>query len=184
VKSTAIAHASTASNPAHCNTSADPSPQYGSVEPICTGSACASAKPAISSQATTIAATSLPRTTSAAASSGASSARTCCGWVNEYRRFALENESLYALMFERAVPGFVPGDASRRSGLGAFQELVARAGDVQAAHLLWCAMHGMVSIELTHRRWGGPVMDHLQADPEATFVSAMETLRDALRRAR
>jgi AcrR family transcriptional regulator len=102
----------------------------------------------------------------------------------EYRRFALDNESLYALMFERALPDFMPSEATRRAGLGAFDQLVSRAGDVQDAHLIWASMHGMVSIELTHRRWGGPVMDHLQADPDATFVSAMETLLDALKRPR
>src|SRR3954466_4245439 len=30
-----------------------------------------------------------------------------------YRDFALDNEALYGLMFERATPDFVPSDASR-----------------------------------------------------------------------
>src|SRR5690348_4791877 len=34
-----------------------------------------------------------------------------------YRRFALDNEALYGLMFERATPDFVPSDASRMAGL-------------------------------------------------------------------
>ena len=31
-----------------------------------------------------------------------------------YRAFALDNDALYGLMFERATPDFVPSDASRR----------------------------------------------------------------------
>ena len=34
-----------------------------------------------------------------------------------YRAFALDNEALYGLMFERATPDFVPSDASRLAGL-------------------------------------------------------------------
>ena len=30
-----------------------------------------------------------------------------------YRAFALDNDALYGLMFERATPDFVPSDASR-----------------------------------------------------------------------
>src|SRR3954449_12919637 len=30
-----------------------------------------------------------------------------------YRAFAIENEALYGLMFERATPDFIPSDASR-----------------------------------------------------------------------
>jgi len=105
--------------------------------------------------------------------------------ASAYRSFALEHESLYALMFERAMPDFVPSTPSRRSGLLAFERLVERVtawrGDALHAHLVWCAMHGLVSIELTHRRWGGPVMDHLQGDPEATFLAAIEALLDGLR---
>lgn len=102
-----------------------------------------------------------------------------------YRSFALEHENLYALMFERAMPDFVPSTPSRRAGLVAFERLVERVtawrGDARHAHLVWCAMHGLASIELTHRRWGGPVMDHLQGDPEAAFVAAIEALLDGLR---
>src|SRR3954453_13946258 len=34
-----------------------------------------------------------------------------------YREFALDNEALYGLMFERATPDFVPSDDSRMAGL-------------------------------------------------------------------
>ena len=34
-----------------------------------------------------------------------------------YRAFAVDNEALYGLMFERATPDFIPSDASRMAGL-------------------------------------------------------------------
>src|SRR5688500_5710107 len=43
-----------------------------------------------------------------------------------YRGFALDNEALYGLMFERATPDFVPSDASRLAGLRTFEMLVSR----------------------------------------------------------
>src|SRR3954470_18365736 len=43
-----------------------------------------------------------------------------------YRAFAVENEALYGLMFERAPPDFVPSDASRMAGLATFEMLVTR----------------------------------------------------------
>ena len=43
-----------------------------------------------------------------------------------YRAFALDNEALYGLMFERAAPDFVPSDASRLAGLSTFEMLVSR----------------------------------------------------------
>jgi hypothetical protein len=38
-----------------------------------------------------------------------------------YRAFALDNDALYGLMFERTTPDFVPSDASRLAGLATFQ---------------------------------------------------------------
>jgi hypothetical protein len=46
-----------------------------------------------------------------------------------YRAFALENEALYGLMFERATPDFVPSDASRLAGLATFEMLVTRVAE-------------------------------------------------------
>src|SRR3954451_13978069 len=46
-----------------------------------------------------------------------------------YRGFALDNEALYGLMFERAPPDFVPSDASRLAGLATFEMLVTRIAD-------------------------------------------------------
>lgn len=105
-----------------------------------------------------------------------------------YRAFALENEALYGLMFERATPDFAPSDTSRLAGLANFETLVAHftawapAAPAPAAdaHLVWATMHGLVSIELTHRRWGGPLAAHLQDDPDRTYATAVASLLDAL----
>jgi len=105
-----------------------------------------------------------------------------------YRAFALDNEALYGLMFERATPDFIPSDASRLAGLSTFEMLASRVTkwrpdltDPDAhAHLLWATMHGLASIELMHRRWGGPLVAHLQGDPEQNFARAIGTLLEAL----
>jgi AcrR family transcriptional regulator len=105
-----------------------------------------------------------------------------------YRAFALDNEALYGLMFERATPDFVPSDASRMAGLSTFEMLATRVAgwrpdfpDPAAdAHLVWAAMHGLVSIELMHRRWGGPLVAHLRGDPEQNFARSIDSLLDAL----
>ena len=101
-----------------------------------------------------------------------------------YREFALDNEALYGLMFERATPDFIPSDDSRMGGLKTFEMLVVRIADQQpgladpapSAHLVWATMHGLVSIELMHRRWGGPLVAHLQGDPEQNYTTAVNSL--------
>ena len=105
-----------------------------------------------------------------------------------YRAFAIENEALYGLMFERAAPDFVPSDASRLAGLSTFETLTTRlagwrpgfADPAAAAHLVWATMHGLVTIELMHRRWGGPLVAHLEGDPERNYSRAVGSLLDAL----
>jgi AcrR family transcriptional regulator len=105
-----------------------------------------------------------------------------------YRAFALDNEALYGLMFERAAPDFVPSDASRFAGLSTFEMLARRVADWRPdlsdpaanAHLLWATMHGLVSIELMHRRWGGPLVAHLKGDPEQNYATAIGSLLEAL----
>ena len=37
-------------------------------------------------------------------------------------------------------------------------------------------MHGLVSIELMHRRWGGPLVAHLQGDPAQNYATAVNSL--------
>jgi hypothetical protein len=91
-------------------------------------------------------------------------------------------------MFERATPDFIPSDASRLAGLATFEMLAARVAGWRPdstdpptdAHLAWAAMHGLVSIELMHRRWGGPLVAHLEGDPEQNFARAIGSLLDAL----
>ena len=105
-----------------------------------------------------------------------------------YRAFALDNEALYGLMFERAAPDFVPSDASRLAGLATFEMLAGRVADWRPdfldpaadAHLVWATMHGLVTIELMHRRWGGPLVAHLEGDPEQTYATAIASLLEAL----
>jgi AcrR family transcriptional regulator len=105
-----------------------------------------------------------------------------------YRDFALENEALYGLMFERAAPDFIPSDASRLAGLKTFEMLQARVADwrpdftdpAEDAHLIWAAMHGLVTIELMHARWGGPLTSHLRGNAQHNFAQAVTTLLDAL----
>jgi hypothetical protein len=41
-------------------------------------------------------------------------------------------------------------------------------------------MHGLVTIELMHRRWGGPLVAHLKGDPEQNFERAISSLLGAL----
>ncbi len=80
-----------------------------------------------------------------------------------YREFALDNPPLYALMFERPLPDFDPPPQVRSTALEmTFSLLVDEVGaaadrgvitapdPARAAYLLWTAIHGMVSIELTH----------------------------------
>ena len=105
-----------------------------------------------------------------------------------YRAFALDNDALYGLMFERATPDIVPSDASRLAGLATFQMLATRVVDWRPdftdpaadAHLIWATMHGLVTIELMHKRWGGPLVAHLQGDPEQQYATAIGSLLDAL----
>ena len=120
--------------------------------------------------------------------SGGAADRSCWRSPSPTAAFALDNEALYGLMFERATPDFIPSDASRLAGLTTFELLAARVADWRPdftdpaadAHLVWAAMHGLVSIELMHRRWGGPLVAHLKGDPEQNFAQAIGSLLDAL----
>jgi AcrR family transcriptional regulator len=80
-----------------------------------------------------------------------------------YRRFALESPTRYALMFERPVPDFNPDPALRDAVVRhAFALLLSRVqrtsppGEdaVKLSYLLWSAVHGMVSNELTQQARG------------------------------
>jgi AcrR family transcriptional regulator len=80
-----------------------------------------------------------------------------------YREFALGNPALYSLMFERPLPDFDPSHELRSEALamtfGPLVDAVTQAqragliaGDdpIRPSYLVWTAIHGIVSIELTH----------------------------------
>jgi AcrR family transcriptional regulator len=81
-----------------------------------------------------------------------------CG--RRYRSFALDNPTLYALMFSRAVPDYVPSvEASSIAGRSFLhlvdhlawyiEHTIIEAGDpVEIAQRVWEAMHGAMSLEL------------------------------------
>jgi AcrR family transcriptional regulator len=109
-----------------------------------------------------------------------------------YRRFALANVALYAFMFERPVPDFDPGPAVRREALGTNFGLLVDAvrsaaaqgalpdGDpVRTSYLLWCVLHGMVSIELTHAL-RSPLPGWFLDTPESGERILLEGLRATL----
>jgi AcrR family transcriptional regulator len=120
--------------------------------------------------------------------SGGEGRQELLGFAKAYRAFALENEALYGLMFERAAPDFIPSDASRMAGLATFEMLASRVAEWRPdftnpaadAHLIWATMHGLVTIELMHRRWGGPLVAHLRGDPEQNYAIAIGSLLEAL----
>ena len=41
-------------------------------------------------------------------------------------------------------------------------------------------MHDLVTIELMHVRWGGPLVANLQGDPEQNYATAIGSLLEAL----
>ncbi len=81
-----------------------------------------------------------------------------CG--EAYWRFAKDRPATYAVMFDRAVPGFEPSPEAVGHAVEAFGELVAHvrramaAGaleetdPVDVAQQLWESLHGLVSLEL------------------------------------
>ncbi|MGN9846630.1 TetR/AcrR family transcriptional regulator [Nonomuraea sp. H19] len=79
-----------------------------------------------------------------------------------YRKFALSDPALYALMFERPLPDFDPSPEQRHDALAltftlltsatsvaAEAGLIRSSDPVRAAYLVWATIHGIVSIELT-----------------------------------
>src|SRR4051812_30023656 len=107
-----------------------------------------------------------------------------------YRAFALDNDALYGLMFERATPDFVPSDASRLAGLATFEMLATRVAEWRPnftspaadAHLIWATLHGLVTIELMHMRWGGPLVAPRRGAPKQPYAPAIGSLLGALHR--
>src|SRR6266702_1724533 len=75
-----------------------------------------------------------------------------------YRRFALGNPALYALMFERPLAGYDP---------------------VRPSYLLWTTVHGVTSIELTHAV-RSPLPGWFIDSPEAGEQILLEAVRAVL----
>ena len=82
--------------------------------------------------------------------------------AQRYRRFALDNPTYYAIMFEGAVDGFTRSDAASMTAsdtLAILSARIQRAIDARqlapqdARHVaacLWAVNHGVVSLELKH----------------------------------
>ncbi|MFI6707185.1 TetR/AcrR family transcriptional regulator [Nonomuraea sp. NPDC050478] len=81
--------------------------------------------------------------------------------VAAYREYALEEPEYYRLMFQGALSGYIPDEAARDAARRTFRLLVGgvrrcldegrlRGGDAaEIADVLWMAMHGAVSLELS-----------------------------------
>ncbi len=105
-----------------------------------------------------------------------------CGLA--YRRFAIDNPTYYAVMFDRVI-GFTPSaQAHEEAGatLGLLAARLARAmesgaiapGDpLTTAGVVWATCHGVVSLE---RKQVGPAA----LDWEAVFTATAEVLLDGL----
>ncbi|MDN3028928.1 TetR/AcrR family transcriptional regulator [Streptomyces sp. S.PB5] len=78
-----------------------------------------------------------------------------------YRQNALAVPDYYRVMFEQAIPGFVPSQQAKKSSRAVFEILVSAADACvaagrfaadseaeQVAHMLWASQHGVVSLEL------------------------------------
>jgi AcrR family transcriptional regulator len=104
-----------------------------------------------------------PATAPAGSTSAGPATARILALARTYREFARANPPLYALMFERPLPDFDPSPRLRGQalemtfgllvaevGAAAEQGLIEAADPARAAYLIWTAIHGMVSIELTH----------------------------------
>ncbi|UJW28721.1 TetR/AcrR family transcriptional regulator [Saccharothrix sp. AJ9571] len=100
-----------------------------------------------------------------------------------YRRFALENPPRYAFMFERPVADFDPNPEMRHSVLqSTLTSILRRATPAGASdedgftrsYLLWTAMHGLISAELTGAQ---------RSALPSTFLAPDEHTREELYRA-
>ena len=77
-----------------------------------------------------------------------------------YRRWALENATTYAIMFNRAVPDFAPSAEAKEVSIRAFAIVVDAVRRAQAeghfpeaepediAQVVWAVAHGSVSLEI------------------------------------
>ncbi len=90
-----------------------------------------------------------------------------CGLA--YRRFAIEHQTLYSVMFDRVVPDFQPSAEAMVLASSTLQLLATRieramiagslrpADPLRTAALVWATCHGVVSLEL--KADGAPAID-------------------------
>ena len=98
-----------------------------------------------------------------------------CGLA--YRQFAIDNPTLYSVMFDRAVPDFEPTVEAQTLASATLELLAARVGRAMAAGsirqgdplhtaaLVWATCHGVVSLELKAAK--SPEIDWLEVYREA-----------------
>jgi AcrR family transcriptional regulator len=113
------------------------------------------------------------------------------GQGHAYRAWALAHPTEYHVMFGRAVPGHVPGEAAVLAGAVAFEllrdevvkaqerELIAVRDTDAVAMTLWGLVHGLVSLELaapTPRSLVGDASLH-----ERSYALALKLWSAALR---
>ncbi|CAN5827129.1 hypothetical protein BH18ACT6_BH18ACT6_14320 [soil metagenome] len=112
-----------------------------------------------------------------------------------YRRFALVNPALYGFMFERPLPGFDPPMELRQQSLletfGILVTAVTRFLDeemnreedpVMVSYLIWCALHGAMSLELTQAA-RSPFPGWIPSEPdtaERAYLRLVATVLDGL----
>ncbi|MFZ4518063.1 MAG: TetR/AcrR family transcriptional regulator [Microthrixaceae bacterium] len=92
-----------------------------------------------------------------------------------YRAHALAHPAMYAVMFERAVPGYEPAPEAKEHAARSFEQLVQfvrraqAAGSiidedpVEVAQRVWSLCHGQVSLELRGIGFVGDIDAHHEA---------------------
>jgi AcrR family transcriptional regulator len=102
---------------------------------------------------------------------------------NGYRNFALKHPARYSLIFASGSPAGDPHSAARARGHAVFETLVSMVAAVagaeeddavEAAHAVWAAVHGAVTIELA--KVGQT------SDAAASFERMIDLLVDGLTR--
>lgn len=106
-----------------------------------------------------------------------------CGQA--YRRFALDQPTLYAVMFDRVVPDFDPGEQALATASATLDHLAARLrramehgllkpiDPLHAAGIVWSTCHGVVSLELKAMKPDVIDWPAVYADATAAIVAGM-----------
>jgi hypothetical protein len=76
--------------------------------------------------------------------------------------------------------GAGPQRRPRTSASPSTSSAVVRPAHVGGPGLQPAAWSAIASIELMHKRWGGPLVAHLQGEPEQTYATAIGSLLEAL----